>query len=498
MAAAPSMPTSLSLLRKLTAVLLALLAITYAWFLREYTAPYAGGSDSSGYLNSAALLRAGRLTVPARTIEGHGPVEFGIYSHRPLGFAAQEGTNEMVPSYPLGLPLHLLAFSFLVGLDWATIPLNICSAFAAGLLLYLLARRLELPPPLALAGAITLLLCPLFLFTALQPMSDLLALVWAMAALYTALRAKEDWRWALACGAAVAWAVLVRPSNLLVVFPVAVALGWSWRSYLWVGLGGLPGAFVLAAYNRHVYGSPFVTGYGSIWSAFSADYFVHNAGFIIRWIPGLLSPVVLPALAAPFLPAARRREAAVLGLWAVLLIGFYSFYFHTGETWWYLRFILPAFPALILLALLAVHALGFAQPARRALGFGLLALALAWEATQAYRFDLIYNKSGEATYRDAGTFANANLPGNAAIFCMQVSGALYYYTNFLLVRWDQLKPEQMKPLLQALQENHRPVYAVLYEFEEADARQRIGGRWTKLSQVRNATVWKIDLTPATP
>ena len=56
------------------------------------------------------------------------------------------------------------------------------------------------------------------------------------------------------------------------------------------------------------------------------------------------------ALATPWVPVARRRELAVLGLWAALLIGFYAFYFHSGESWWYLRFILPAFPALLLAA----------------------------------------------------------------------------------------------------------------------------------------------------
>jgi hypothetical protein len=492
------MPTSLPLSRKLTAVFLALLALGYAWFLRGYTAPFAGGSDSSGYLNSAALLRAGQLSTLERTLEGHGAADFGLMAHQPLGFITRTGTNQMAPSYPLGLPLHLLAFSFIFGLDWAAIPLNICSAFAGGVLLYLLARRLQLPAALALAGTGILLLCPLYLFTALQPMSDLLALVWAMAALYAALRAREGWGWAVACGVAVAWAVLVRPTNLLLVFPVALALGWSWRAYLWVGLGGLPGALLLAGYNRAVYGSPFATGYGSIWSAFSRDYFGHNLIFLLRWLPGLLSPVVLLAGAAPFLRSSWNREARVLGAWAVLLIGFYGFYYHTGETWWYLRFILPAFPVLILFALLAFHSLTAAWPARRSVGVVLLAAAVGWEIGQTCRQELVHNKSGEATYRDAGAFANANLPPDAAIFCMQVSGALYYYTPFVLVRWDQVMPGEMAALQRVLHEQHRPAYAVLYEFEEADARQRIGGRWTKVTRIRNATVWKIDPLPTQP
>jgi hypothetical protein len=495
---APAQPNALPLRRGLTLALLAALVIGYAWFLRAYTAPYAGGSDSSGYLNSASLLLSGQLSTTSRTLTGHTAGEFGLMAHQPLGFITRAGTDQMTPSYPIGLPLHLAAFSFLVGLDWAAIPLNICSALAGGALLYLLARRLDLPPFLALAGALVLLLCPLYLFSALQPMSDLLALVWVLASLYAALRAREGWRWGLACGVAVACAVLVRPTNLLLAVPVVLALGLNWRAGCWVGLGGLPGALLLATYNRQVYGSPFVTGYGEIWTAFSPGFVPHNLGHFARWIPGLLSPVILAALAAPFLRTTRRREFCVLGSWALMLIGLYAFYYHSGETWWYLRFILPAFPVLILAALAALHALTLAAPARRILVSALLVAGLAWETGQAVRLGLVHNKSGEATYPDAAAWVRQQLPANAVIFCMQVSGAFYYYTDFVLVRWDQVMPGGMVPLFQALREEQRPVYAVLYEFEEPEARKRMGGRWTRIAGIRHATVWRVEPVPPSP
>lgn len=487
---APARLKAFLLPRTPSVVLLAVLVIGYAWFLRLHTAPYAGGSDSSGYLNSAALLRAGRMSTTARTLAGHAAADFGMMAHQPLGFTTRAGTDQMAPSYPLGLPLHLAAFSYLVGLDWAAIPLNICSALAGGTLLYLLARRLDLPPSLALAGAVVLLLCPLYLFAALQPMSDLLALVWSLAALYAALRAREGWGWALACGVAVAWAVLVRPTNLLLVVPVALALGTSWRSYLWVGLGGLPGALLLAGYNRQIYGSPFVTGYGEIWAIFRWEYLAHNLGFFARWIPGLLSPVVLVALAAPFLPAARRRESLVLGAWAALLIGFYAFYYHSGEAWWYLRFILPAFPVLILAALTVLHSLTATMPGRKVIGGVLLAAGLAWETCVTRRLEVLQNKFGEATYPDAAAWARTHLPADATIFCMQVSGAFYYYTDFLLLRWDQFRMDKQAALLAALADEKRPVYAALFPFETPEALERIGGHWTKLATVGQVTFWR--------
>ncbi len=479
-------------------VLVIVLVIGYALFLRRYTSPYAGGSDSSGYLNSAALLLQGRLTTPKPVLPGHTVEEFGIGVHVPLGFITRAGTDEMTPTYPLGLPLHLVAFSWPFGLDWATVPLNICAALAGGGLLYLFARRVGLPPSWSLAGAVVLLVCPLYVFAATQPMSDLLALVWCLAALYAALRAREKWNWALACGFAVAWAVLVRPTDLLLVVPVALALGLAWRSYLWVGLGGLPGALLLAVYNDKVYGSPFITGYGGdIWSAFRGEFAAHNLPFFALWIPGLLSPLVVMALAAPFRPAGRQRELAVLGVWAVVLIGLYAFYYHSGETWWYLRFILPAFPVLILAALVALHSFLAAAPGRKIIAGVLLAAALAWEVAQVDRFDLTLNKSGEATYADSSKWAREHLPANAAIICMQVSGAVHYYTDFLVIRWEQVGGDDLRRLFRVLHDQQRPVYAVLYDFEEADAQRRMGGHWTKLTKIRNATVWQVD-PPLTP
>ncbi len=467
--------------------------IGYAWFLRLHTAPYAGGSDSSGYLNAAHLLLEGRLSSVKPALPGHTPSDFAIGAHQPLGFLTRAGTDEMAPSYPVGLPLHLAVFSWIAGLDWATIPLNMCAALASGGLFYLLARRLDLPASLALGGAAALLLCPMFLFAALQPMSDLLALMWSLAALYAALRAREGWRWGVLCGLAVAWAVLVRPTNLLVVVPVAVALGLNWRAYLWVGLGGLPGAILLGAYDRMIYGSVLATGYGDVWSAFSREYAAHNIVFFAWWIPGLLTPVVLLALLAPFRAGVRRREIAALATWAVMLIGFYAFYYHSGETWWYLRFILPAFPALLLIALAVLHSFPAGDSTRKIGGSCLLAAVLIWEVVLTNRFALLEIKSGEATYYDASIWSRTHLPANAAVICMQVSGALYYYTDFLLLRWDQIDPSKVPPLIAALREGHRPVYAILYEFEEADARARLGGQWKKITKIRNATMWQVEL-----
>ena len=401
--------------------------------------------------------------------------------------------SRLVPTYPTGLPLQILAAATVSGWARAITVVNLITALASGGLLYALARRLHIRPLLAAAGVAVLWACPLFLFTALQPMSDLSALGWCLAALYGALRARDDWRWALACGICVGLAVLVRPTNLLLALPVAFALGWRPRAWLALGLGGLPAAGFLIFYNWRVYGAVLATGYGDIRSSFSADFLAHNLAHFARWIPALLSPVVLLALVAPFLTSGRQRGVAVLTVWIVALVGFYAFYFHSGETWWYLRFILPAFPALILLALLAAQAVGQALVWRRRITVLLLAafaLALVLPWKQIRPAEVLGIEPGERTYPDAAHWAQQHLPADAAVCCLQMSGAFFYYTDFLIVRWDQVPPDRMTALLPALAAAHRPVYAALFPFETPEALDTVGGHWTKLTIVGQVTFWQ--------
>lgn len=492
---APSSVTSLP--RWLRAVLIGFAGVAGAAYLitlAAHISPHAGGADSSGYLNSARMLGHGKFLTPARTLPGHAATEFGEMTFQPLGFRIQPATGQIAPTYPIGFPLHLFAAARIAGWHNAAIVVNVVTVLVSGGLFWALARRLGLQPIWAGAGVALLWLCPLFLFSALQPMSDLLALAWSLAVLYCALRAKDHWAWALACGISLGLAVLVRPTNALLAVPVGVALGFHWRSYLAVGLGGLPGAAAFAFYNWRVYGSPVLTGYGDVSSAFSREFLSHNLAHFARWIPALLSPVIMLVLAAPFLPAARQRGYGMLAAWWVTLTGFYSFYYNSGETWWYLRFILPAFPALILgsLAVLATSAQAFRVRTRLGLVAvsGVLLFAAGWQIRQIQHLAVMTFEQGERNYPDAAHWAQKNLPANSAIFCLQVSGAFYYYSDFMMVRWDQVAAGQYAALHAALAEQQRPIYAALFPFETPEALDKIGGHWTKLTTIGQVTFWQ--------
>lgn len=498
--ATASPPISPNWKRQAVAVLLIIGSLAYAWLLWRHVSPHAGGSDPSGYFNSAKLFSHGRFFAPARVPAGHHAADFGDYATVPLGFIPR-ADDRLAPSYPTGYPLHLVVAS-VFGWKRAAPIANVLLAVASGLLLYAYARRLGLGRGLALGGVALLWCCPLFLYAALIPMSDLPALTWTMAALYCSLEARNSWRWGLLCGLAVGVAVLVRPTNLLVALPVAAAIGLRPRAWLAVGLGGLPAAAFLLFYNWRVYGSPFLTGYNAVFSSFSAEFFPHNLAHFAHWIPALLSPLVLLAIASPFVAAARQRGFVVMVLWAATLVGFYVFYYHSGETWWYLRFILPAFPALILGGLVVLDAVARAASSRArwaATAFvALLVFATGWQMRQIRELDILNIELGERTYPEAARWARQNLPADSALFCMQVSGAFFYYTDFLMLRWDMIQEDRMARLFTALEEAHRPVYAILYDFEQPRAMELMGRQWRQIHVVGNATFWQPVPPPARP
>jgi hypothetical protein len=471
---------------------LAAVVAGYVCFLVPHMSPYAGGSDPSGYFNSARLLRQGRLFTTPRVLPGHSADEFGAYSVVPLGFVLRP-EDRLVPTYPIGYPLQLMAAGLVSG-DQAVTVVNVFTALASGLLLFAFCRRLGLSAGLALGGVGLLWLCPLFLYAVFLPMSDLSALGWSLAALYCALGAREGWKWGLLCGAAVGVAVLVRPTNLLLAAPVLVALGFRPKAWLAVGLGGLPLAALLGLYNWQAYGSPWATGYGNVWGGFGPGHLAHNSVHFAYWIPWLLSPLVVLAAAAPFLATGRQRGLVVLLVWFASLTGFYVFYYHSGETWWYLRFILPAFPALIVAALVVLDAAGRAaglrpRPLVAALA-ALLVLAGGWQIRQIRQLDVLDIADGERSYPEAARWARQHLPANAAIFCMQVSGAFFYYTDFLLLRWEMILPEKFDALIAAVARQDRPVYVALFPYETERAQASLGGHWTKLTTVGQVTFWQ--------
>ena len=111
-------PRDLPVERRAALPVLALALGLYCLLLVRYVGAVAGGSDSSGYMNHARLLASGRLHMPARTIPGLPQASAPEYLYVPLGFRPARDGDGLVPTYPSGFALFVLAMRPLAG--WST------------------------------------------------------------------------------------------------------------------------------------------------------------------------------------------------------------------------------------------------------------------------------------------------------------------------------------------------------------------------------------------
>lgn len=482
-----------------TWIALALFAV-YGVFLAVTMSVAAGGSDSSGYLNSARLLASGQLQTDLRVPPEFGsPTEVNRYHFSPQGFGQFARNPRLPPSYPTGLPLHFALAGRVFGWEVGPRLVQLLAALGAVALGFAAARELGLCRRLAAAGAVMLAVFPVFIFTSIQTLSDTLATTWMLAAVWCVLKGRRSTVWVMAGGAALAVAVLVRPTNLLLVPGLLVLAGFSPRRLAAFLAGGLPGALWFMFYNHTLYGGPFKSGYGTIGAAFGWQWFWPTVVNFSQWLALFLPAVVLALPVLAFLGrGARRREAAALGLMFAGIVGVYLFYDVSHDVWWCLRFILPAVAALILLALLGAETLarwaerrGFsrARPVV-AVVLAVWAAGTSWYSTRHLHILLV--PGYERIYAEAAQVMRERLPENALVVCSAFSGTVYYYTGLPTLIYDSIKPEEFAGYVARARAAGRPIYAAVFDIEEEDSiRTRCPGPWRRIAEVGKIGLWEL-------
>ncbi len=472
----------------------AVATLGYLVLLLSLTDACAGGSDSSGYMNHARHLRAGSLHASPHTLAELDPDLASDYLYMPLGYRPAVDGRQQVPTYPAGLPLLIAAASFLVGWEHAADLVMIASTLAGVLLTFATGRLFGLSRHWSAVAAAIVAGSPVYLHLGIQAMSDVPALVWTTAAVLAAWRSRERTAWALAAGGAFALAVLVRPTNLLALAPIGIALGFSARRWAAFIAGGAPGGVFFLLHTHAAYGKYLTTGYGDS-AGLGLDAVIPGLAHYARWLPVLFTPVVLGIFALPW-SGVSRRAAAVLAGWLLVIAGFYSAYVFTHETWWYLRFLLPIAPALVVGGLLGFRGLfrHWMTPIRSILLAGMaLVLVAAHERHWNRRLGALYAGEAERVYPDITEWMQAHLPADAVIAAMQLTGALRYYTDFTFIRWEQLNPERFGQVVKAVESARRPLYAVLFPFEidEWKAFERhIPGPWRNIALLHDVSIWE--------
>jgi hypothetical protein len=449
----------------------------------------ASGADAAGYVSQAQLLAAARVSSdePLARLLQWTNVEW-VFS--PLGYRPGPAPGEIVPTYPPGLPLTMAA-ARAVGGEWAVFFVVPLLGGLAVFLTYLLGVRLHSRRAGLIAAAL-MATSPIFLFQLVQPMSDVPALAWWMAALFLAL--SSELGAPMAAGAAAGFALLARPNLLPLVAPLALfacgrprALGVQApqpvRRLLAFAAGLVPAAGALGLLQWRLYGNPLASGHGAFSDFFAlANTWPNIRGYSV-WLLRGEAPVICLAIASVVIILTARRHvrgpldaglaapaatAALLG--AVVLLCYLPYV--VFRDWFYLRFLLPAFPVAFVLAG-ALAARASAALPRPAQGLALLLAVTAVASTNIVLagHEQAFNlRDFDARYVRAGRYADAVLPREAVIFAVQESGSARYYAR-PIVRWDLL-PVDLETAVATLTAMHRRPVFLIEEWEMADLRKR--------------------------
>lgn len=459
------------------------------------------GADAAGYALTARSILAGRTAEHPIGLDELELTDDFTRIFAPLGLEPGPRPRSLAPIYPAGVPLHMAAAALIIGWERGPFLLSPLAALLSLILIYLVARELGLGRGFAIAGATILAANPTFFLFALQPMSDEIATCWSLVAIWAALVSRRREPSSLLSGAAFGLAFLVRPTSALLLIPLSLSLRLTKRALLLFLLGGLPFAAVFFAYNALFYGHPLATGY----TAIGLESLITLYGFTARlrhylyWLGVTMSPLPLIGYAGfAFARRVKLRDRAMLISWFAVFLLFYSCYAFYDE-WWYTRFLLPGLPALILGALLATREVvklcerrGVARALRGAVVALLLIVVIAFERQSIEHFRLLRVGGIESRHADSCRWADGVLPDRALIAAMEMSGALRFYTNRPIMRYERIEAGEREMLRARAAEKGYGWYALLMPHEIEQAQSRLPGKWTRLGMVREISLWQIE------
>ncbi len=495
---------------------LALIVSGYFAVLAVHASRSVGGSDSSGYWNSAKAIAAGHPIQEIEPLARLGLPPEDLHLFIPLGYVPGPKPGTMATFYPIGLPLQILPAAALLG--WSLGPFLLSPFFAAAsvLLLFLLARRLGATRIGSLACAAMWTASPVLAFQGVQLMSDTAAAAWAVATVFCAIQARGRTAWALAAGLAFGVGVLVRPAFAVLLVPLLFAMPLRPRAWLLFLTGGAPCAGAFFAFNRLCYGGPLRTGYGEggALADFAVSNFPPRFRHYIYWISAMMTPLPLAGWLLSGADSRRSLRTRLLLLsWFLVFFLLYCFY-GPYETWWYTRYLLPAIPALLLGSVLLSEDLlarsreRGEQRARAEREAGLPAdriarlrpavLLLAAVAVYAAgvrlsrRYDVLQVGRGQAIYRESLRWADGRIPGQSVVLAMELSGAMRAYPLRTFVRWDYIDAPRFPKLVRHFRERGFGIYALLFPYEVPQAIPRVPGVWTHLGSYREVNLWRLD------
>jgi hypothetical protein len=445
----------------------------------------AGGSDSYGYLSQADLWLHGipRISQPAAR---HLPWPEGQWTLSPLAYRPSRSGNDIVPIVAPGFPLLLAAFMFAGVHCAAKVVVPLCAGILVAVT-FAIGRKAR-SEQIGAAAAWLLATSPIVLFMAMSPMSDMpCAAFWALA-VYGCLHGSKIG--AALAGASAAIAILIRPNLAPVALVIALWLTArdlalpTWRERLTrlvsfcvpVALG----CIAVAVINEQLYGAATRSGYGDPGRLFSIDRVGRNVLTYGSWLITTQTPLAVLGLIALWVPRlsfvqrhVEMEGRTLLGVMSLAVIGCYLVY-RTFDAWWYLRFLLPAWPALcvgIARVLARPSGLDFGRTGKVLIfGLGLYGL---WYSYDAGVFDL---GRGEQRYVAVARLVRNATPPNSVIISTQHSGSVRYYGERMTLRYEVLSERWLDGTIAWFQKRGIHPYILLDDWEHDLFKKKYAGK----------------------
>lgn len=467
----------------------------------------AGGADSYGYVSQAALWLDLDLIIEHPLPDDLDWPDLDA-TLTPLGYRPGPAPGSMVPVYSPGLPLVMAVFLAAAGpsaVFWVVPVLGAVLVAATAGLAFLIGG-----PTAAAAAALLLAMSPTLLFSVTWPMSDAPAAAWWALALLGV--ARSSLRSASLAGAAAALAILTRPNLVAVaVVPFLYLVGRAIRTRQRGDLERLAafsalvvvGCLAVAAIHTSLYGSPLATGHGRLDDFIDVDpaWRPATAGeptwleelaillarpldnirvYLLRLFEVEPALTLLAGLGVLILAARVNGVRAAgtgwlcVGVTAAVLASY--LYFVRFNEWWLVRLLLPAYPALAVLAGLAVARM--VDPLRRPVRVAIVMLLLGGGVALGIRGildrEVHYTWINESRYERVGELLAEELPPNAVLLAFQHSGSLRYYTDRPTVRFDVLHGHWLERATVDLQDRGYAPYVVIEDHELQLFRDRFG------------------------
>lgn len=448
------------------AIALTLMFVAVLIIVRVHSTNIVGGSDSYGYISASLRLSQGKIWQPERVFSLFGLDEDSRISH-PLG-EKEKGSLGTVPSYPLGYPLLMALFICVFSLEGAFWVTPLLSAGTV-VLTYLLGRAFFGRIGGVFAAALVFVL-PNFMWSSFQPLSDIPATFFTVFVLFVMVGLRpRTWTDVLA-GVVAGYAVWIRPNMMLLILPIVTWLLFhrQWKRFLRFTTAVVPFLVVQGFINTILYGAPWKTGYGfpalgdSLAGAAS-----RTCGYLMN-LNMQQASVGFPLVVLGFLLAHLRWEhKALLGGISCIFLVFFAFY-RIGDAWWYGRFLLPAFPAVVIIETGLL--LRFVKSGRLIL-FRFCAviaglLVFIWLSLgYAQRNNTFTIAKHEARYPKAAMMVLKHIQRPAIVVAVQHSGSVRFYTGLPTTRYNIFSISNLLVRLRQIETSAGNIYLLAEPWE---------------------------------